>query len=89
MLLQSYTLEIFNSECNPGAMTVHCHAHLEQDVGEALAYLNTELGGFGYVREPPAVTFRSQGKLITVHGKMIAVSASSLSDYLSAFRFEQ
>ncbi len=75
MLLQSYTLEIFNSECNPGAMTVHCHAHLEQDVGEALPYLNTELGGFGYVREPPAVTFRSQGKLITVHGKMIAVNA--------------
>ena len=25
MLLESYTLEIFNSECNPGAMTVMCH----------------------------------------------------------------
>jgi len=28
MLLESYKLEIFNSECNPGAMTVMCHAHL-------------------------------------------------------------
>jgi len=75
MLLQSYRLEIFNSECNPGAMTVMCHAHLDQDVGEALPFINTELGGFEYVREPPAVTFRSQGKLITVHGNMIAVNA--------------
>ena len=75
MLLESYTLEIFNSECNPGAMTVHCHARLDQNVGEALPYLNAELGGFEYVREPPAVMFRSQGKLITVHGSMIAVNA--------------
>ena len=75
MLLESYTLEIFNSECNPGAMTVMCHAHLDQDVGEALPYLNAEIGGFEYVREPPAVTFRSQGKLITVHSRKIAVNA--------------
>ena len=47
----------------------------EQDVGEALPYLNAEIGGFEYVREPPAVTFRSQGKLITVHNRKIAVNA--------------
>jgi hypothetical protein len=82
MLLESYRLEIFNSECNPGAMTVMCYAHLDQDVGEALPYLNTELGGFEYVREPPAVTFRSQGKLITVHNRKIAVNA--LKDEIEA-----
>ena len=75
MLLNTYRLEIFNSECNPGAMTVQCFAHLDQDVSEALPYLNTELGGFEYVKDPPAVTFRSQGKLITVHGRKIAVNA--------------
>ena len=75
MLLNTYRLEIFNSECNPGAMTVHCFAHLNQDVSEALPYLNAELGGFEYVKDPPAVTFRSQGKLITVHGRKIAVNA--------------
>jgi len=75
MLLESYQLEIFNSECNPGAMTVQCFAHLDQDVSEALPYLNAELGGFEYVKDPPAVTFRSQGKLITVHGRKIAVNA--------------
>lgn len=36
MLLESYRLEIFNSECNPGAMAVHCFAHLDQDVEGAL-----------------------------------------------------
>lgn len=75
MLLKSYRLEIFNSECNPGAMAVHCFAHLDQDVGEALPYLNTVLGGFEYIQEPPSVTFKTHGKLITVHGRKIAINA--------------
>jgi ArsR family metal-binding transcriptional regulator len=56
-------------------MAVHCYAHLDQDVGEALPYLNTVLGGFEYLRDPPSVTFKAQGKLITVHGRKIAVNA--------------
>ncbi|MEW6673519.1 MAG: (Fe-S)-binding protein [Thermodesulfobacteriota bacterium] len=75
MLLESYRLEIFNSECNPGAMSVHCFAHLGQDVSEVLPYLNRVLGGFEYIKEPPSVTFRTQGKLITVHGRKIAINA--------------
>lgn len=75
MLLNTYKLEIFNSECMPGAMTVHCFAHLDQDVSCALPYLNTVLGGSTYITEPPSVTFKVQGKLITVHGQKIAVNA--------------
>lgn len=75
MLLESYRVEIFNSECNPGAMAVHCFAHLDQDVGKALPYLNTILGGFEYIQDPPSVTFKAHGKLITVHGRKIAVNA--------------
>ncbi|MEJ2638517.1 MAG: (Fe-S)-binding protein [Desulfosarcinaceae bacterium] len=75
MLLESYSLKIFNSECNPGAMSVHCMASLDQDVGAALPYLNANLGGFEYVKAPPSVTFRSQGKLITVHGDKIMINA--------------
>jgi ArsR family metal-binding transcriptional regulator len=75
MLLQSYRKEIFRPECNPGFESLHCFAHLKQDVGEVLSYLNAELGGFEYVEEPPSVTFRSQGKIITVHPKMIAINA--------------
>ncbi len=74
-MLQNYTLEIFNSECDPGAMGVHCFAHLEQDVSSALPYLNASLGGFTYIKDPPSVTFKSYGKLITVHSRKIAVNA--------------
>ena len=82
MLLKSYRLEIFNNECMPGAMTVQCMAHLDQDISEALPYLNAVLGGFEYIKEPPSVTFRPQGKLITVHGRKIA--ANALKDELEA-----
>ncbi len=75
MLLKNYTLEIFKSKCQADARGVHCFAHLQQDVSNALPYLNAVLGGFEYLTDPPAVTFRAQGKLITVHGKKIAVNA--------------
>lgn len=75
MLLESYRLEIFNNQCMPGAMTVNCFAHLAQDVSAVLPYLNSALGGFEYVHDPPAVTFKAHGKLITVHGRRIAVNA--------------
>jgi len=75
MLLKEYTLEIFNSKCQPGAMGVHCFAHFHQDVGRALPYLNAVLGGFEYIQEPPSLTLRTQGKLITVHGDKAAINA--------------
>ena len=75
MLLKDYRLEIFKSKCQADAKGVHCFAHLNQDVSNALPYLNTVLGGFEYLQDPPAVTFRAQGKLITVHGDKIAVNA--------------
>lgn len=82
MLLKDYTLEIFKSKCQADAKGVHCFAHLNQDVSEVLPYLNSVLGGFEYLQDPPAVTFRAQGKLLTVHGKKIAVNA--LKDEIEA-----
>lgn len=76
MLLQSYRIEIFNNKCMPGAMSVQCFAHLDQDVSGALPYLNAELGGFEYIEDPPSVTFKLHGKLLTVHGRKIAVNAN-------------
>ena len=75
MLLKSYTTEIFNNECMPGAMTVQCFAHLDQDVSAALPFLNAELGGLTYIKDPPSVTFQLHGKLLTVHSRKIAVNA--------------
>ena len=75
MLLKGYSKEIFRPECNPGFESVHCIAHLDQDISAVLPYLNAVLGGFEYLRDPPAVVFRSQGRLITVHGRKIAINA--------------
>jgi ArsR family metal-binding transcriptional regulator len=44
-------------------------------VGKALPFLNAVLGGFTYTKEPPSVSFKSQGKMITVHADKIAVNA--------------
>jgi ArsR family metal-binding transcriptional regulator len=75
MLLRSYRKRIFRAECNPSFESLHCIAHLDQDVSEALPYLNASLGGFTYIKDPPSVTFRVHGKLITVYGDRIAVNA--------------
>ncbi len=75
MLLQSYTKRIIPAECNPNFESFHCIANLDQDVSAALPYLNASLGGFTYIQEPPSVTFRVHGKLITVYGDRIAINA--------------
>jgi ArsR family metal-binding transcriptional regulator len=75
MPVYTYRLEIFNNECMPNAMSVQCFAYLDHDVSAALPYLNAVLGGFEYIKEPPSVTFRAQGKLITVHKQKIAINA--------------
>lgn len=75
MLLKNYKLDVFRSKCQSDSKGVHCFAHLEQDVSEALPYLNTVLGGFEYLQDPPAVVFKPYGKLITVHARKIAVNA--------------
>ena len=46
-----------------------------RNIEPVLPYLNAVLGGFEYLKDPPAVIFRSQGKLITVHGDKIAINA--------------
>jgi ArsR family metal-binding transcriptional regulator len=75
MLLRSYRKEIFRPECNPSFQSLHCIAHLDEDIAEVLPYLNAVLGGYQYTREPPSVTFKTHGKLITVHPRQIAVNA--------------
>ncbi len=75
MFLKEYRKQIFRPECNPSFQSVHCIAHLETDVSAVLPYLNTVLGGSTYTQDPPSVTFKVQGKLITVHSQQIAINA--------------
>lgn len=75
MLLRRYRKQIFRPECNPSFQSLHCIAYLDQNIEEVLPYLNAVLGGFEYLKDPPAVTFRVHGKLITVHPDRIAINA--------------
>ena len=75
MLVEAYRKEIFRSKCQSTVESLHCFGHLDQDVREALPYLNAVLGGFEYTKDPPSVTFKAHGKLITVHPRKIAINA--------------
>jgi len=69
MLLEGYTKEIFRSECNFSFQPLHCIAHLDQDVAEALPWLNAELGSFEYFRDPPA------GDVYPIHQKTVVLQS--------------
>ena len=73
--LKGYKKSIFRPEQNPGFESLHCTADLEQDISAVLPYLNTLLGGFEYLKNPPALIFKSRGRLITLHPRQIAINA--------------
>jgi ArsR family metal-binding transcriptional regulator len=75
MLLKSYRKEVVRPECRPEAQSVHCIAHLDEDITEVIPYLNAVLGGFQYLKDPPSVSFKVHGKLIAVHPRKICVNA--------------
>ena len=59
----------------PNAVSLHCHADLNEDVSEVLPYLNAMLGGDQYCSDPPEVMFHQYGKIIKVGAREIAVNA--------------
>ena len=75
MLLTGYRKEIFRPECNPQFQSLHCIAYLNEDIAAVLPYLNAVLGGHQYLKEPPSLTLKVHGKLITLHPREIAVNA--------------
>ncbi len=75
MLLETYSKRIIMAECNPEFESLHCIADLDQNIEKVLPYLNAVLGGYEYLKNPPDVIFKANGKLITVQGKQIAVNA--------------
>ena len=40
-----------------------------------MPYLNSLLGGFEYLKDPPALILKSRGRLITLHARKIAINA--------------
>jgi ArsR family metal-binding transcriptional regulator len=75
MLLRGYRKEMSLPTCSNTFQSLHCIAHLDEDISEVLPYLNAVLGGDVYIKAPPSVTFKAHGKLITVYAQKIAINA--------------
>lgn len=75
MLLSGYKKKIFRPECNTTFESLHCVARLNEDVGDALPYLNAVLGGNQYLTDPPEVMFHHHGRIIKVGAREIAINA--------------
>jgi ArsR family metal-binding transcriptional regulator len=74
MLLNSYTLRMVISDCNPSSQKVNAVADLSADISELLPYLNSVLKGLHYFEEEKVLTVKKQGRLITFRPKQIAVT---------------
>ena len=74
MLLNSYTLRIVISDCNPSSQKVNAVADLSADISELLPYLNSVLKGLHYFEEEKVLTVKKEGRLITFRPKQVAVT---------------
>jgi ArsR family metal-binding transcriptional regulator len=73
MLIKGYT-KSFVRPPNPNARHLRCFAALGADVTEVLPYLNTVLKAYDYSADPPTLTLKLPGKLVTIHPREIAIN---------------
>jgi ArsR family metal-binding transcriptional regulator len=59
---------------NPAATHLRCYAYFEEDISEVLPYLNTVLNGHRFSPNPPSLTLKFHGKLITLTAHEIAIN---------------
>jgi ArsR family metal-binding transcriptional regulator len=73
MLIKGYT-KSFVRPPNPNAPHLRCFAALDADVTAVLPYLNTVLKAYDFSAEPPTLTLKLPGKLVTIHPREIAIN---------------
>lgn len=73
MLIKEYT-KSFVRPPNPNAQHLRCFASLHVDVTGILPYLNTVLKAYNYSADPPTLTLKLPGKLVTIHPREIAIN---------------
>ncbi len=74
MLLQGYQLNVFAPPCDPGSERWTVKAALDDDIGDALPYLNAALKGAIYNHPARALTWRMGGHAIALRPREIAIS---------------
>jgi ArsR family metal-binding transcriptional regulator len=73
MLIKAYSKSLVRPP-NPSAPHLRCFAAVEADLTEVLPYLNTALKAYEYSPEPPSLTLKLPGKLVTIHPREIAIN---------------
>jgi ArsR family metal-binding transcriptional regulator len=73
MLLKRYRKE-FCRPPNPEAQHLRCVAYLGENISDVLPYLNTVLKGHQYSKNPPSLTLKFNGKLITLYSQEIGIN---------------
>ena len=74
MLLQSYQSNLFAPPCAPGAERWSAKAALDDDIGDALPYLNASIKSAIYNHAARALTWRMGGHSFAVRPREIAIS---------------
>ncbi len=83
-MIGEYELEVITPPCDPGAERFNAKAHLKDDIGEVLPYLNAVWKGAIYHQEEQVLTWRMGGRVVAVRPHEIAVS--NLEDREDAVR---
>lgn len=86
-LIETYQLEVFTPPCHPGAETWSAVAHLQEDIGPVLPYLNATLRGAVYNHAAQALQWKKGGRNIVFHARKIA--AGNLADRSEAEKIIQ
>ncbi len=73
VLLKNYKIE-FCLPPNPTARHLRCFVYLDDNIGDVFPYLNTALKAHQYIKEPPSLTLKYNGKLITLYPREIHIN---------------
>jgi ArsR family metal-binding transcriptional regulator len=75
-----YELEVVTPPCDPGAERFNATAHLKDDIGQVLPFLNAVWKGAIYNQAEQVLTWHTGGRVIAVRPHEIAVSNLSERD---------
>ena len=73
-MIGEYKLEVTTPPCDPGAERFNARAHLKDDIGQVLPYLNAAWKGAIYNQAGQVLTWRTGGRVVMVRPNEIAVS---------------
>jgi len=74
MLLREFKYQLFAPECNPNAETLNALVAFSDDVSGVFPYLNAILKGCVYRPQAGILSFRHEGKFITLFPRRAAVT---------------